>query len=92
LCRIIDKDGTSPRSRSVCKNLPSKVCHLLEYFRFISYAELNIRFVCSQVSRVVKLWRESLEKVNKKKAAEALADPAEYENLFPDFKHVCNDI
>ncbi|KAF0531175.1 Coatomer, beta subunit [Gigaspora margarita] len=44
-------------------------------------------YLPSQVSRVVKLWRESLEKQNKKKAAEALADPADYENLFTDFKY-----
>jgi coatomer subunit beta' len=32
--------------------------------------------------RIVKLWRESLHNV---KAANSLADPAEYENLFPGF-------
>lgn len=36
-------------------------------------------------NRVVKLWRESLSKVNQK-AAESLADPTEYENLFPGLK------
>ncbi|XP_052820724.1 coatomer subunit beta'-like isoform X4 [Mya arenaria] len=39
-------------------------------------------YLPSQVSRVVKLWRESL---NNKKAASSLADPTEYENLFPGF-------
>lgn len=33
-------------------------------------------------SRVVKLWKESLSKVNRK-AADALADPSQYSNLFP---------
>lgn len=37
------------------------------------------------ISRVVKLWRENLSKVNQK-AAESLADPKEYENLFPGLK------
>lgn len=37
------------------------------------------------VYRVVKLWRESLSKVNQK-AAESLADPTEYENLFPGLR------
>ncbi len=37
------------------------------------------------VHRVVKLWRESLSKVNQK-AAESLADPTEYENLFPGLR------
>lgn len=35
--------------------------------------------------RVVGMWRESLAKVNQK-AAQSLADPAEYENLFPGLK------
>ena len=38
----------------------------------------------SRVSQVVALWKADLARVNKK-AAEALADPAEYKNLFPDF-------
>ena len=33
--------------------------------------------------RIVQLWRESLPN---KKAALSLADPAEYENLFPGLK------
>ena len=41
--------------------------------------------MCVCVCRVVKLWRESLSKVNQK-AAESLADPTEYENLFPGLK------
>ncbi|XP_056020292.1 coatomer subunit beta'-like isoform X6 [Ostrea edulis] len=43
-------------------------------------------YLPSQVSRVVELWREHLGKVNKK-AANSLADPQEYENLFPDWKN-----
>ncbi|XP_052229137.1 coatomer subunit beta'-like isoform X7 [Dreissena polymorpha] len=39
-------------------------------------------YLPSQVSRVVKLWRESLGNM---KAASSLADPREYENLFPGF-------
>ena len=38
----------------------------------------------SRVSEVVAMWKADLSKVNKK-AAEALADPSEYKNLFPDF-------
>jgi coatomer subunit beta' len=37
-----------------------------------------------QVSRVVKLWREDLSKKGLARAAESLADPLEYDNLFPD--------
>ena len=41
-------------------------------------------YLPSKASEVVGLWRGDLQKVNKK-AAEALADPEEYSNLFPDF-------
>ncbi|KAK5868264.1 hypothetical protein PBY51_009294 [Eleginops maclovinus] len=39
-------------------------------------------YLPSHVSRVVKLWKQSLSKVNQK-AADALADPSQYSNLFP---------
>lgn len=47
--------------------------------------------ICNQrfwffCNRVVELWREHLAKVNKK-AANSLAEPQEYENLFPDWKN-----
>lgn len=35
--------------------------------------------------RVVGLWKEDLAKQNKK-AANSLADPTDYENLFPEFQ------
>ena len=38
----------------------------------------------SRVSEIVQLWKSDLGKINKK-AAEALADPAEFSNLFPNF-------
>uniref|UniRef100_H2ZKI7 Coatomer subunit beta' n=1 Tax=Ciona savignyi TaxID=51511 RepID=H2ZKI7_CIOSA len=40
-------------------------------------------YLPSQVSRVVQLWKVNLGESNKK-AADALADPAKYENLFPN--------
>jgi len=39
-------------------------------------------YLPSQVSRVVQLWKEAVSKVSDK-AGQALADPKEYENLFP---------
>ncbi|XP_054271210.1 coatomer subunit beta' isoform X2 [Macrosteles quadrilineatus] len=39
-------------------------------------------YMPSQMSRVVQLWRESLSKVSEK-AGQSLADPKDYENLFP---------
>lgn len=61
--------------------------------KMMPYA-LLLLFSCSllppsHVSRIVKLWRKDLEKVNPK-AAESLADPMDYENLFPDIKLVQN--
>ena len=39
----------------------------------------------SQASELVGLWRENLAKVSKR-AAESLADPAQYPNLFPNLE------
>ena len=48
--------------------------------------KLMKRFVYAFPSyRVVELWREDLAKTNAK-AAQSLADPTEYENLFPELK------
>jgi coatomer subunit beta' len=41
-------------------------------------------YLPSKVSEIVSLWRNDLKKVNQK-AAEALADPEEYPNLFEDW-------
>jgi coatomer subunit beta' len=40
-------------------------------------------YLPSHISRSVSLWREDLKQVSERAAA-ALADPAEYPNLFPD--------
>lgn len=42
-------------------------------------------YMPSQISRIVKLWRENLATTNAK-AAQSLADPTEYENLFPGLR------
>ena len=43
-------------------------------------------YLPSQVSRVISLWKESVTlKSKNEKTAQALADPFEYENLFPEF-------
>ena len=39
--------------------------------------------VCA--GQVVKVWRDDLSKINAK-AAESLADPAQYPNLFPNYE------
>ncbi|NXG38361.1 COPB2 protein, partial [Dromaius novaehollandiae] len=58
---------------------------LIKTGRLPEAAFLARTYLPSQVSRVVKLWRENLSKVNQK-AADSLADPTEYENLFPGLK------
>ncbi|XP_075956316.1 coatomer subunit beta'-like [Anarhichas minor] len=55
---------------------------LIETGRLPEAAFLARTYLPSHVSRVVKLWKESLSKVNQK-AADALADPSQYSNLFP---------
>ncbi|TPX31203.1 hypothetical protein SmJEL517_g05420 [Synchytrium microbalum] len=41
----------------------------------------------SSITRVVGLWRELLLKAGKKKVAESISEPSQYENLFPDYKY-----
>ncbi|KAJ3310752.1 hypothetical protein HDV04_004708, partial [Boothiomyces sp. JEL0838] len=41
----------------------------------------------SEVTGVVSKWKATLEQQGKKKAAEALADPKAYPNLFPDYEY-----
>lgn len=55
---------------------------LIKTDRLPEAAFLARTYLPSQVSRVVKLWKESLSNVNQK-AADALADPSLYSNLFP---------
>lgn len=55
---------------------------LIKTDRLPEAAFLARTYLPSQVSRVVTLWKDSLSKVNPK-AADALADPSQYSNLFP---------
>lgn len=45
-------------------------------------------YLPSETSRVVKLWKQDLEKNNRPKVAESLADPENYPNLFPELHAV----
>lgn len=61
--------------------------HLLEQTDRIPEAALFSRtYLPSHLSRLTTLWRASLMKSGLKKNSEALADPVEYENLFPQLK------
>lgn len=46
-------------------------------------------YLPSQISRVVQLWKLSLSQVNVK-ASQSLADPAQYDNLFPGLMDALN--
>jgi len=58
---------------------------LCETGRIPEAAFLARTYMPSYVSHVVQLWRQDLQQVNQR-AAESLADPMEYENLFPDLQ------
>lgn len=56
---------------------------LIENQRLPEAAFFARTYLPSQISRVVRLWREELKEMNMERAAQALADPTDYENLFP---------
>lgn len=58
---------------------------LIETDRLPEAAFFARTYLPNQVSRVVGLWRVELAKKNEK-AAQALADPKDYENLFPGYQ------
>ncbi|KAL0477356.1 COPB2 [Acrasis kona] len=57
---------------------------LVESNRLPEAALFARTYVPSRVSSVLQLWKNDLKKTSER-ASEALADPAEYENLFPNF-------
>ncbi|CAH2053584.1 unnamed protein product, partial [Thlaspi arvense] len=58
---------------------------LVESNRIPEAAFMARSYLPSKVSEIVALWREDLSKVSSK-AAESLADPEEYSNLFEDWQ------
>ncbi len=58
---------------------------LIETNRLPEAAFFARTYLPSEISRVVKLWKDELKKTSEK-AAQALADPTEYENLFPGYQ------
>ncbi|KAH3759001.1 coatomer subunit beta' [Pelomyxa schiedti] len=73
----------------VCYLLLNRVDDCLELLcstgRVPEAAFMARTYAPSRVSDIVKRWRQELASINQK-AAEALADPFEYENLFPDLQ------
>ncbi|KAH9714546.1 Coatomer subunit beta'-2 [Citrus sinensis] len=58
---------------------------LVESNRIPEAALMARSYLPSKVSEIVAIWRKDLQKVNPK-AAESLADPEEYSNLFDDWQ------
>ena len=58
---------------------------LLPPLRLPEAAFFSRTYLPSKISEVTKVWKADLERQNPK-AAEALADPDEYPNLFPDLE------
>ncbi|KAF9616843.1 hypothetical protein IFM89_032693 [Coptis chinensis] len=58
---------------------------LIESNRIPEAALMARSYLPSKVSEIVSIWRNDLNKINQK-AAESLADPAEYPNLFEDWQ------
>ncbi|CAG7833477.1 unnamed protein product [Allacma fusca] len=58
---------------------------LIETDRLPEAAFFARTYLPSEVPRIVSLWKDSLAKVSEK-AAESLADPITYENLFPEYQ------
>jgi coatomer subunit beta' len=56
---------------------------LIENQRLPEAAFFARTYLPSQINRVVGLWREKLKQMNMERAAQALANPTDYENLFP---------
>jgi len=59
---------------------------LCETSRYAEAAFMARTYMPSEVTRIVQLWRADLSKKVSSKAAEALADPMDYPNLFPDIQ------
>jgi len=59
---------------------------LIETNRLPEAAFFARSYLPSEVSRVLKLWKET-PKAKNDKSVQALADPLEYENLFPNFEN-----
>lgn len=56
---------------------------LIENQRLPEAAFFCRTYLPSEISRVVNLWREKLKQLGMERSAQAIANPTDYENLFP---------
>jgi hypothetical protein len=54
---------------------------------FALVANIPCQLFYSAVPRVLQLWKGSLVAAKREKTAQALADPLEYEDMFPDLQY-----
>ncbi|UJR30435.1 hypothetical protein I4U23_017969 [Adineta vaga] len=70
-------------SNFVLGNLEQCLDILIENQRLPEAAFFCRTYLPSQIGRIVGLWREKLKQINMERAAQSLANPTDYENLFP---------
>ncbi|CAF1018734.1 unnamed protein product [Adineta steineri] len=70
-------------SNFVLGNLEQCLDILIENQRLPEAAFFCRTYLPSQIGRIVGLWRDKLKQMNMERAAQALANPTDYENLFP---------
>nr|ACD37566.1 beta prime coatomer protein complex subunit [Philodina roseola] len=61
---------------------------LIENQRLPEAAFFARTYLPSEMSRVVDLWRDKLKSMQMERAAQSLANPADYENLFPGLAQI----
>ena len=83
-CHVHNSDLLAERN-PYCADVGAEECLqlLVQTGRVPEATFLARTYAPSQVSPTLALWRENLKQVSER-AASALADPAEYPNLFPD--------
>jgi len=77
-------------SSFLMKDIPSCIELLCETGRIPEAAFLARTYMPSKISEVVALWKDDLKKTSVK-AAESLADPQEYPNLFPELEQALQE-
>jgi len=79
-----DKNNVSFLSSFLLGNLEDCLETLIKSGRLPEAAFFARTYLPSEVNRVLPMWKSELAKVNEK-AAQSLADPENYQNLFPNF-------
>lgn len=79
------KNNISFLSNFLLGNLDKCLDILIKTDRIPEAAFFARTYMPSKISSIVKLWKEKLSSVSEK-AGQSLADPEQYENLFPEYR------